>query len=237
VSKLGAGSFVRFLALALWSGGCGGQAQGGGNGGTAGTPSATGGAAGMTSASAGVAGTTATGGIGGTTSAGAGAAGTAAASGGIGGTAAATGGMPGAGGASSGLGGGSPIDCGLIGPLPPILTIVDGATDNPICDATFTVETNADASTAPDAGAYRCDGTTSYGCPAFSTTDVPQPCVFALLGLAIASASPANSYTVAVGAPGYLTTQVTDVAGGRAAICGFSPETPSQLTVMLFHEN
>jgi hypothetical protein len=161
-----------------------------------------------------------------------GSAGTFAGSGGGAGAIAGSGGVAGAAGQSSGLGGGGPIDCGAILDLPPILTIVDGSTGAPVCDPTFVVE--LDASTAVQATSYRCLAADRIGCPVISTTDgQPPPCVFLLYGLF----ETGQSYTVAVSAPGYLTSQVAGVAGGQAATCGFPFVAPSQLTVSLFHEN
>ena len=152
--------------------------------------------------------------------------------GGTGGIISGSGGVPGAGGASSGLGGGGPIDCGTIEDLPAVFTIVDGVSGDPICDPTFAVE--RDASTAVQATAYQCLGATPFGCPAVPTTDgQPQPCVFIVYGSFVTG----QSYTVAVSAPGYLTSQVAGVTGGQAATCGFPYEPPSQLTVALFKEH
>jgi hypothetical protein len=140
--------------------------------------------------------------------------------------------VAGAGGQSSGLGGGGPIDCGVLEELPPVFTVVDGSTAAPICDATFVVE--LDASTSVQATTYRCSAADRIGCPVISTTDgQAPPCVYLLYGLL----QTGQSYTVAVSAPGYLTSVVTGVTEGQAATCGFPFLAPSQLTVGLFHEN
>jgi hypothetical protein len=127
----------------------------------------------------------------------------------------------------------APMDCGVTGELPPILTIVDASNGNPICDATFNAVLVGDASGVDtDPNAHQCDGTTSFGCPAFSTIDSSQPCEFALAGLTYVNVG-VNSYSVAIRAPGYVPGLVVGVSGGRAASCGLPPEAPTQVTVKL----
>lgn len=132
------------------------------------------------------------------------------------------------GGGTGGNEAGGPVDCGVLEELPANITIVDASNGSPICDPTFAVE--LDGSTSVQVVGYRCLAANSIGCPAIPTTDgQPQPCVFIVYGLH----QTGHSDTLAVGAPGYLTTQVANVAGGQAATCGFPYVAPSQLTVKL----
>jgi hypothetical protein len=121
----------------------------------------------------------------------------------------------------------------VVDELPPILTIVDATTGAPICDATFNAVLVGDAAgVTTDPNPHRCDGTTSFGCPAFSTTDSSQPCAYALVGLGYVDAR-IGSYSVVARAPGYIPGLVVGITGGRTASCGFPQEAPTQVTVKL----
>jgi hypothetical protein len=152
------------------------------------------------------------------------------------------GGTTGAGASSLGFGGGpAPTggiggndigaggDCQLIMPEPPIFTVVDIATGQPICDPTFTVLDVSAGGIIPGTveGGYPCDGMGLYGCPA--RDGGAGPCQFALE--AIGAMPPTSQYTIEVGAPGYSPSTAYDVTSGQLG-CGIDLPA-SQSTVAL----
>jgi hypothetical protein len=145
-----------------------------------------------------------------------------------------TGNAPGSGGlATGGVGGdwgGAGGDIGVCNAIivyPPVLTIVDGASGNPVCDPTFAiVDVNA-SNPIVIADVQPCDGTSGVTCPGSPGEEKPGPCRFILNGLGSSSVG-----TLEVSAPGYLSSEVLGVSGGVGGCVPY--RAPSQLTVSLW---
>jgi hypothetical protein len=138
-----------------------------------------------------------------------------------------TGGVGGGGVGGDGIGTGGDIgDCNVIIAYPPILTIIDGSTGNPICDPTFALVDGSASSPMVITNVQECDGTSGVPCPGSPGETQPGPCRFILNGLG----GPIFS-TVEVSAPGRITSEVVGVAGGVGGCVPY--QAPAEFTVSL----
>jgi hypothetical protein len=136
--------------------------------------------------------------------------------GGVGGDGVSAGGATGAGG-----------DCAIIVELPPIVAVED-PNGQPLCDLTFTLcDTLGQTCPTVISDLFRCDGTTTLGCPPFPATETPAPCIFALTAL-----SGAHPSTIKISSPGY-SDNILQVAGGEDG-CGGSYPAPTHTSAVMF---
>jgi hypothetical protein len=116
--------------------------------------------------------------------------------------------------------------CDAIITYPPVLTIIDGSTGNPICDPTFALVDGNASSPMVITNVQECDGTSGVPCPGSPGETQPGPCRFMLNALAGPSVS-----TVEVSAPGRISSEVVGVTGGVGGCVPYL--APAEFTVSL----
>ena len=112
--------------------------------------------------------------------------------------------------------------------MPPVVTVVDGASGNPICDPGFAVVSCTGAIPSGPLSIYPCDGTTNFGCDA-SADGGADRCRFSVGGLNDSAFG--NTCTLTVSAPGFVSATVAGVVSGVGGCV--DPVSASRITVTL----